>query len=280
MRKLDDLMDDVRGDLTAVRWPASDELRRRVRRRRQRVIAAAVVLVTAMTVGAASLIRPPHREPPPPATTPTANPSPEIPQSALLRPGDVDAGPDTLTDGEGASQPIRFDFPLDLCFQQRAPELLALRPRYSHRQTLLLGTESDRPARPFVLAQRAYRLSAPEAATFLHDLRAALKSCEGFSQTGDYERPGGKVQAHGQHTWSIVASGFAGDESILVRYDAVARNAKTNEVIGQSSGLSAYLRVGDLVTMLSPRTGTSADDLRRIASTAAQRLCTTADPPC
>jgi len=73
---------------------------------------------------------------------------------------------------------------------------------------------------------------------------------------------------------------FAGDESILVRGDTVTHNAKTGEMIGKSSRLSAYLRIGDLVTVLTPRAGTSADDLRRIATTAAQRLCATADPPC
>lgn len=282
MRELHELMDDVRDDLAAVRWPASDELRRRVRRRRQRVIVTAVAVVTAVTASVASLARPPHPDlPQPPANTPSVDASPvQIPQSALLRPEDVGAGPDAQPDGVGALQPIRFNFPLEFCFQQRAPALLALRPPYSHGQTLLLGTEGDRPANPFVLGQATYRLTTPQATTFLHDLRAALKSCENFTQTGQYERPNGKIDARGHHTWSIVASGFAGDESILVRHDAVTRNAKTDEVIGQSSGFSAYLRVGDLITVLSPRSGTSADDLRRIATTAAQRLCATADPPC
>jgi hypothetical protein len=281
MREPQDLMDHVRDDLTAVRWPPGDELRRRVRRRRQRVIAAAVALVTAVTVGAASLARPDREPPPPPVASPTVDAGPvEILRSALLRPQDVGAGPDTQTDGEGAFQPIRFDAMLDLCFRQRAPELLASRPRYSHRQTLLLGTEGDRPAQPFLLGQAAYRLSTPEATAFLRDLRATIESCDGFTQSGATERLDGKVKARGQHSWSIAASSFAGDESILVRHDAVTRNAETGEVIGESSELSAYLRISDLVTVLSPRAGTSADDLRRIATTAAQRLCTTANPPC
>jgi hypothetical protein len=282
MRELHDLMDDVRSDLTVVRWPDSHELRRRVRRRRQRTIVAAVALVTAVTASAASLARPPHRaSPPPPAATSTVDASPvQIPQSALLRPEDVGAGPDTQNDGEGASKPIDFTFPLYFCFEKRAPELLAVRPRYSHGQTLLLGTESDRPDRPYVLGQATYRLTASQATTFLPDLRAALKSCQDFTQTGEYERPEGTVEARGHHNWSIVASGFAGDDSILVRHDAVARNAKTNQVIGESNALLVYLRVGELITVLDPRAGTSADDLLRIATTAAQRLCTIADPPC
>jgi hypothetical protein len=281
MPELHDLMDDVRDDLNAVRWPPGDELRRRVRHRRQRVIVAAVALVTAVTAGAASVARPDHEPPPPPAVSPTVDAGPvKIPRSALLRPEDVGAGPDTQADGEDALQPIRFDVMLDSCFQQRAPQLLALRSRSSHRQTLLLGTEGARPEQPFLLEQAAYRLSAPQAADFLRDLRAALESCDGYPQTGEIERSDGKIEARGEHGWSIVASGFAGDESILVRHDAVTRNAETGEVIGQSSGLSAYLRIGDLVTVLSPRAGTSADDLRRIANTAALRLCATADPPC
>jgi hypothetical protein len=204
----------------------------------------------------------------------------EIQQSALLRPEDVGAGPDTQDDGPDAFQPIRFDVMLELCFQQRASDLLALRPRYARRQTLLLGTESDRPAQPFLLEQAAYRLSAPQAAAFVRELQAATKSCDGFTQTGEIERPDGNVSARGRHSWSIVASGFAGDESILVRHDTITRNADTGKVLGESSGLSAYLRIGDLVTALHPRAGTSADDLRRIATVAAQRLCATADPPC
>jgi hypothetical protein len=40
------------------------------------------------------------------------------------------------------------------------------------------------------------------------------------------------------------------------------------------------VRIGDLISVLSPRAGTSAGDLRRIAATAAARLCAAADPPC
>jgi hypothetical protein len=281
MPELRDLMDEVAGDLTAVRWPPGDELRRRVRRRRQRTIAAAVAVVTAVTAGAASLVRPDSEPPPPPATTPTVRAAPvEIPRSALLRPEDAGAGPDTQVDRADAFQPIHFDAMLDLCFEQRAPKMRALRPRYAQGQALLLGTESDRPARPYLLGQAVYRLSAPEAATFLRDLRSAIEGCDGFTQTGEIERPEGRFEAHGQHSWSIVATGFAGDESILVRHDAATRNAETGEVIGESSELSAYLRIGDLVTVLSPRAGTSAGDLRRIAATAAGRLCAAADPPC
>ena len=282
MPEMRDLIDSVAGDLPVVRWPPADELRRRVRRRRQRTIAAAVVLVTAVTAGAASLARPDREPSPPPAISPTVGASEvRIPRSVLLRPEDVGAGPDTQVNGADAFQPIRFDAILDACFQQRAPELLALRPRYSQSQTLLLGTEAHRPARPFLLDQAVYRFSAPEAEAFLRDLRVAIESCAGYARTGEIERSDGKVKARGQHSWSIVASGFAGDEAILVRHDSVTRNAKTGEVIGESSQLSAaYLRIGDLVTVLSPRAGTSAEDLRRVATTAAQRLCASADPPC
>lgn len=281
MHELYDLMDDVRADLTAVRWPSGDELRRRVRRRRQRVIAsAAAMLVIAVTAGVAVAARPDREPPPPPAVTPTVDAGPvEIPSSALLRPEDVGAGPDTQDDGMDAFRPIELQ--LDHCLRQRGSQVLSLSTRYSRKQTLLLGTAAERPARPFLLQQGVYRLPTPQVATFLRDLRAAIESCDGFTMTGDLERPGGKVPARSEHRWSIVANGFAGDESILVRNDIVVRNAKTGEVIGQSSNmLSAYLRVGDLVTTLSPRAGTSADELRRIAATAAQRMCVAAHPAC
>jgi hypothetical protein len=281
MPEMRDLIDSVAGDLTAVRWPSADELRRRVRRRRQRAIAA-VALVTAVTAGAAGLARPDREPPPPPATSPTVGASPvRLPRSVLLQPEDVGAEPDSRANREDAFQPIRFpDATLEACLRQRAPELLAVRPRYSQSETFVLGTEGHRPARPFLLDQAVYRLSAPEAAVFLRDVRVAIESCTGYTLTGEIEQPGGKVEARARHSWSIVASGFAGDESILVRYDSVTRNAETGEVLGKSSGLSAYLRVDDLVTVLNPRPGTSAGDLRRMATTAAQRLCADADTPC
>ncbi|GIJ56915.1 hypothetical protein [Virgisporangium aurantiacum] len=283
MRELNDLMDDVRGDVSGVRLPSGAELRGRVRRRQWRVIAAAAVaVVTAATAGSVVLARPDgEAPPPPPAASTSAAPRPvEIPRSALLRPEDVGAGPDSQVDGEGSARVIRFEILLDACFKERAAGMRTVDSRYFTGLTFLLGTAENRPSRPFVLAQEAYRLPAPEAAAFFADLRAAIASCDGFTQTAEIEQPGGKVQVRAQHNWSVVASGFAGDESILVRHDNVTRNAQTGKVIGESSALSAYLRIGDLVTVLSPGVTISADDLRRFATTAAQRLCATADPPC
>ncbi|MET8153557.1 hypothetical protein ACIBSW_38735 [Actinoplanes sp. NPDC049668] len=281
MPEMRDLIDSVASDLADVRWPPAEELRRRARRRRQRTIAAAVALVTAVTAGAASLARPDREPPPRPATSPTVGAPPvRIPPSVLLRPEDVGAGPDSEVYPADAFQPIQFEVMLDSCFRERAPGLLALRPRYSQGQTLMLGTEAHRPARAGLLNQTVYRLSAPEAAVFVRDLRVAVEACADYFQTGEIEPPGGRVKVRSQNSWSILASGFAGDESILVRGVAVVRDAETGEVIGESSRPSAFLRVGDLVTVLVPRIGTSADDLRRFAATAAQRLCATADPPC
>jgi hypothetical protein len=281
MPELHDLMDGVANDMAAVRWPPAEELRHRVRRRRQRAVAAAVALVTALTAGAASLARPDRDPPPPPATTPTADASPvEIPRSALLRPEDAGAGPDTQEEEPDAFQPIRFEIMLQLCFEKRAPEMLALHPRYSQRQTLLLGTEADRPANPYVVGQGVYRLTAPAAATFVRDLRAAIEGCDGFTQTGEVERGGVTIRESGRHDWSIASTGFAGDESILVRHDSVVRNLDTNEDLGGSFDIAAYVRVDDLVTVLSPRAGTDAGELRRIAVTAANRLCTATAAGC
>jgi hypothetical protein len=281
MPELHDLMDGVARDLTAVRWPPAAELRHRVRRRRQRVVAAAVALVTALTAGAASLARPDRDPPPPPATTPTADAGPaEIPRSALLRPEDAGAGPDTQHDGVSAFEPIRFETILDLCFRKRAPEMVALRTRYSLRQTLLVGTEGDRPADPYVLGQSVYRLSAPQVSTFVGDLDAAIEECRGFTQTGEIERAGRRLEVFGRHDWSVAADSFAGDESILVRHDILARSMETNEVVDASFQLSVYVRVGDLVTVLDLRPHTALDELWRISDVAAQRLCAAAHPPC
>jgi hypothetical protein len=281
MPEMRELMDGVAGDLAAVRWPPAEELRRRVRRRRQRTTAAAVAVLVALAGGAASLARPDRDPPPPPAATPTPGAAPvEIPLSALLRPEDAGAGPDSQVDGEDALQPIRLDVTLDRCLREKAPELLSVRTRYARLQTLLKGTETDRPAQPYVLAQGAYRLTTAEATTFLRRLRGAIEACDGFTSTGEIEHGGGRVDARGTYHWSVISSGFAGDESYLVRMDGITRRADNGDVIGESTYLSAYVRVGDLVTVLSPRSGASVDELRRLATVAAGRLCVASVPGC
>ena len=58
-----------------------------------------------------------------------------------------------------------------------------------------------------------------------------------------------------------------------MRQDARTRNMKTNQVLGESSELRAYVRVGDLVTVLSPRFGTPVDEVRRLGTVAAHPPC-------
>jgi len=284
MPELDELIKDVADDLTAVRWTPAAELRALVRRRRQRSVAAAVALVTALTAGTASLVARPGGDaaPPPSATRSATAPDPAIPPDAMLRPADVGGGPDPEDATDDAFQPIQLDPMLELCVRERRPELLTQRASNTRSQSHTLGTGDSRAYRPFVLTQTVYRMSAPDAEVVFRDLRAAAEACAGVTYTGDMERPGQtKVRASGSHTWTIVASGFAGDDSLILRHHVTVRNADTGALISDSdAGLDAYVRVGDLVTHIVPRSDAEAEELRRVATSSAGRLCTAAFPTC
>ncbi|MEU4217092.1 hypothetical protein [Actinoplanes sp. NPDC026623] len=287
MSDLRDLMSSVTTDLAAVRWSTAEELRRRVRSRRRRTVAVAAGAVAAVAVGVAAFAAPGQRPPTVPLTptAPTMQPSiaapVEIPRSVLLTARDVKAGPDNQDDGVDALQPVWIP-EFMACAAQRDGTLPTQTPRYSRGITHLLGTQENRPDRPFVVAQQVYRFAAPDADGFLRDLRSAVTSCDGLTMTGDVEAKSGKtIRVRATHRWSITAEGFAGDDSLVVRHDVAAHHAATGEPVGEGTVEQvAYVRVGDLVTRVAPRSGTTLDETRRIATVAAGRLCAAARPRC
>lgn len=283
MSDLRDLMSDVTTDLAAVRWPSADELRGRVRRRRRRTLVAVAGAVIVVTVGAAGLAATGGTTTPMPAgPPPSAAPVPvEIPRSVLLSPADVGAGPDSQADGPDAFRPLQPD-ELTLCLTTNRSGLkLPQVPRFTIGVTLLRGTEASRPERPFVLAQQIHRYAGPDAVAVLRDLRSVVAACGIGTVMGDVTTPAdGKVAARVDHTWSIAAENFAGDDSVVVRHDVRAVDAKTGRPVGRSgSELVAYVRVGDLVTRIVPR-DQPLPELRKIAAQAGARLCAASDPPC
>jgi hypothetical protein len=284
MSDLRDLMSSVTTDLAAVRWSTADELRRRVRNRRRRTIAAAAGAVAAVAVGVAAFAAPGQRPPTVPST-PTVQPSiaapVEIPRSVLLTAGDVKAGPDSQDDGADAFQPVQIH-EFMVCDRQRNGALPAQTPRFSRGITHLLGTQENRPERPLLVWQQVYRFAAPDADGFLRDLRSAVSSCDGLTMTGEVPAKGGKtVRVRATHHWSIITEGFAGDDSLVIKYDVAVRNVATGKLVSAGTAEQvAYVRVGDLVTRVAPRSGTVLDEVRRISTVAAGRLCVAAHPQC
>ncbi|MEV6489105.1 hypothetical protein AB0M20_10815 [Actinoplanes sp. NPDC051633] len=287
MSDLRDLMSSVTTDLAAVRWSTADELRRRVRTRRRRTIAAAAGAVAAVAVGVAAFAAPGQRPPTVPSTptAPTVQASTaapvEIPRSVLLTARDVKAGPDSQDDGADAFQPVQIP-EFMACDRQRNGKLPAQTPRFSRGITHLLGTQENRPERPFLVGQQVYRFAAPDADGFLRDLRSAVSSCDGLTMTGDVPAKGGKtVRVRATHSWSIIAEGFAGDDSLVIKHDVAGHNVATGKLVSAGTAEQvAYVRVGDLVTRVSARSGTDLDEVRRLSTVAAGRLCVAANPRC
>ena len=274
MSDLRDLMTGVVSDLDrATRWPSGDDLRRRVRRRqRRRAMVAVAGAVVAVTIGAAGLTG--NRvEPPPPAVTPspTVTSPVVIPPSVLLTPDEAGAGPDSQDDGVDAAQPGSFD-EFTMCGSERA-ELMRQVPRFSRGITHLLGTEEDRPESPFVVGQQVYRFAGTDAAGFMDDVRSAVTACDTVTATGEAEVEGRVVSIEVIHSWRVTDEDFAGEESMVVRHDITTTDAETAEQI-------AYVRAGDLVTRIAPRTGTTPAELRELATVAGERLCTAATVSC
>jgi hypothetical protein len=99
----------------------------------------------------------------------------------------------------------------------------------------------------------------------LADVRRLLTTC-----TGTRPSPGSR-QVPPPAIYTIIGTGLAGDESMLVR---VEQYAYAGETIGPTPvvWLVAEVRVGDRVATLLPPTDATADSVRPLAQAAAARL--------
>jgi hypothetical protein len=282
MSDLRKLMDGVAYDLAAVRWPSSDELRRRVRRRRARTTAAVAVAVIAVSVGVASLTGFRADPPQPPAgpspTAPASSPpaSPGIPRSVLVPAAEVGSGLRTQYDDPDALNLDRLVDPLELCPEATPP---SRSPRSILAVTHMIGSKNPPPI-PFVMGQRVFRFGGADADGFLRDLRSAVATCGTRTRTGDGMVDGKMMRVTVTTRWSISDDRFTSDDALVIRQDVSSSNAKTGRPLPGGSVLVAYVRTGDLVTRISMKRDTPLTELRRIATLAGARLCTAARPGC
>ena len=289
----DDLafIDAMQRDLRDVRWAEPAELRARARRRSRRTVAAAAVAVLALTSGAAFVAAgraaAPAPAPAPVVASQSAIPwsAAEVPAEVLLQPVDLRPAGITPWNDTGLDEEIRLDQMLEVCRQDQGLRTEWVRSRYSRSVTLLRqrpGT-SDPSERQPVALQDVYRLAAQDGERLFDGLPALLAPCRTWRSAGPVEWKGKRIQAEVVHSWQTVDSGFAGDESVLVRHTVgKGRRLDTGAPLGAGSPPrdQAVVRVGDLVTVL--RAGAGGDDvaLRDLARVAAERMCRAANPAC
>ncbi len=253
-------------DAGKVVFALPEDLRRRgSRRRASRAaaaagLAAAVVIVVAVgstwAIGRKSTVPPGQSTSPSPSAS--AEPSPtksteptpaEIPLSAMLQAADVGAGY-TASDRQGldhGSIGIMMSYCGEGDYSQAAEHHLAFRQWSVH--------QSDQA---YVLEDVNW-YEATWAARHFSDLRAAMPRCQTVDVMGD---------ASHRVTFTVVASNFAGDESLLIE-----------ETFGIQTQYHALVRRGDVEAELRIHIGATESQARAIVVNAAQRLCA-AVPSC
>jgi hypothetical protein len=226
------VLEPLRGDLARAGLPDPSAVRRRGQRRHITVVvsaALAVALVLGGAAGAASYLAAPGPITVPPASGPTPSSAPP-PTSAAPPPSSsapvVGLAPETAILPE-----LRGDVGYRTALEYRtylSPPRPCERPAFPsdarpRRHRPAHGMVADASGRgPTVQMEYVVRYldGAAGAEAYLAELRADLRACPGRVAGG---------MGRGDHKWSIVDSGFAGDDSLLVRlrgsgkgYDATA----------------------------------------------------------
>ncbi|MGK5442581.1 hypothetical protein ACSNN7_12295 [Micromonospora sp. URMC 105] len=284
----DPLFADLYRDTEHLSWSPTEQVRRRGRQRTRRTrIAACLASVVAVAVvagGVAALAGGPDAAPlpvtpgtgsPTPTSTPTPTPSitpgPNRSPSAPARPDDASSRPPQtssrptiasadpaiptaalLQNGDGpagyrvAGSDIDGDWNLAFsaagCARADHP-LFRLDARAERGRRLSGGPDR-------MVLQRVERLSPRDADRYIGLVRDRVASCGGENVT-----------------LTVVAGGFAGEESVLVR----ARYA------GGGEALHLFVRQGDLVSELWQKGLTGPAASRELGRDAARRLCAGTD---
>ncbi len=278
----DDTFSGLFDDTAHLDWSTTDGLRRRARQRRRRqqfaagVAAAAVVAVVA-TGAAFAIDRGPGPEPVPPATpapsvspseSGSAGPSPssglgsasgspkgssssgaapvlvtDIPLTAMLTAGDAGGSGWQRQDGEDGGGDWRIGFVFSQCeADDGTPGTDDV-----DRQVVTLDGPQDR----YVFQDTQAFPTAATARAFMSWMRTNVGRCASFRAA---EQP---------YTMSIVDTGFAGDESFIVK------------TVGYEGSINFYgfVREGNLVTEILPSDDTQSRT-SSLGSRAAARMCT------
>ncbi|MEW2329639.1 hypothetical protein AB0880_17690 [Micromonospora chersina] len=300
------LVASIDAELAAIHLPCAAQVRARARRQTRRASIAASTAVAAVVAGvvalgsvapstsrgAASSVAPPaSRSSVVPSASSSAPPSVAIPPEALLQPEDVGSGlvierVNVLEGGAGyyanAMRVKSLLPPVEAMCQAYQGLNVPPRPsRYYREQTV--QRPAITPGRPEQVDPEVHeavvRLTdEATAAKVLDDVRLVVTTCARYVSTGPITRDGALVQVEAAHEWSALDTDFIGAGSIIVRHSITVRRAGSGEVVERSVYLSGYVRVGDLVAVL-----TQLDDnpqrARGLVVRAAQRLCA-ATPHC
>jgi hypothetical protein len=204
------VLEPLRGDLARAVVAEPSAVRRRGERRRITVaVTAALGVAFALggALGAVSYLAAPGVAPVPPASGPPSGPpsdaAPTTGPAAGLAPETAILPELRGVDGYQTAQEYRtYLSPPRPCDRPRYPsDALVVMSRPAHGMVA-------RGRGPSVLMEYVARYADRGAAAYLAELRSDIRACPGRVDGG---------MGRGDHFWSIVESGFAGDESVLIR---------------------------------------------------------------
>ena len=284
MRDEKTFIERLHDDLRDVRWPEPAVLRERARRRRRRAVlgaASAVLLVAAgPMIAGVRLVAPPTSAAQSPTPTRTYA---EIAHEALVQPADLTTKTDPPLGQAGIGELVQVDQLLLVCYREQGQTAYGETSRYSRSQTLLRASvDGTRRPADVVLSQDVHRIAPEQVPGFFSRLDALLVRCANWRSTGDVLWGDRIARAEAHHRWEVADRDFAGDEAMLIRHTVTGtRNLDTGESREPAPpDTTAVVRVGDLVTVLALGRDATDSELRRVATIAAQRLCTSTTPPC
>jgi hypothetical protein len=268
--QFDSLLAGLRGQLPPAPFATPDAVRRRGRQRAHRQAVSAGVAVLAVTgLGAGGLVTVtggPGPEPPaspaPPAVTSTgpAVPTPtgtRVPDRWLLAAADLSGSGWQRTGNELLEGEWYWDGAEPWCPQYRIEDYPSVRQRLDLRTVSWARPGEAMPER---VDQIVARFPPGVGAANVADVRRYVATCSRRPAEGDQVAP----------IWyDTVATGFAGDESLLLRVEPYHFDQEGRiEPVGEFHHV-AVVRVGDNVTTVSYQ---AAGDVRELAERAAARL--------
>jgi hypothetical protein len=270
--QLDSLFDGLRAQHPPAPFAPADAVRRRGRQRAHRQAVSAGVAVLAVTgLGAGGLAVAVGQPDPatPPATTGTPPPSTvqtpavptrssEIPPAWLLTASDL--GPDGTGWEETGNELLEGAWYWDgepWCPEYRLDDYPSVPRRLDVATVSWQATGAALPER---VDQLVELFDAGGGAANLDDVRAFVETCSRRPAEGDQVAP---------TYFEIEQTGFAGDESLLIRAEAYQFNADDQIEPAGEFEYTAVVRVGDAVTTIVYRAG---GDAREVARRAADRL--------
>ncbi|MDX5456151.1 hypothetical protein ACFWRG_14590 [Micromonospora tulbaghiae] len=283
------LVELLHRDLRNVTWPEPETIRATARRRSRRSAALAAVSVVVVAALTATLVD--RTGAPPPPAGAVGGPG-EIVAEAMLEPADIPVPIGERLGETGLDEPVRVDDLLQICAGKQGRPAEEPRSRYSRSQTLMEPPTEPATTIGSVLTQDVYRMEPGAAGRFVTDLEGTVAACGAWRTTSQVYTERGMAGAEVVHRWYVAASGFAGDQALLLRHEAsVAPDEATGRPPGYAPlfGDRLVVRVGDLVTVLIPSGGLRTDvpeprvteeQVRQMARVAAERMCVASNPGC